>query len=592
MDSFEGSAMEKEEEKGEFGLGGKKYTVHMHSNNQVKDNKIDLLVQQYEKITILKEESIHSGFGRLDTIITSLKALGEGFFSKNYVRKFLRALHPKWRAKVTVIEESKDLSSLALDELMGNLKVHEVVMEKDSEIYRGKKERVKPIALKAKKESSDDETLTSRSDNEEYAIAKGKSDHKYFRCDDPNHLIGDCPKPSRNKNQKAIIRGSWSDSENDTEDKTNDEICLMAQSLNLLGNQDVKTNLFWEFGKFTSHDEESMESYYSRIAKIANPLALVAAAQQYPDNYYPVPKPQRSYAPASKHCFSTRSNATIRHKGKEIAKPVTPPSESEFDKYSDPKQAQKIKKCKRIWLSLLSILKSFTNLPIKTFELLQTPGTSMQSSSAADWDTVYYWKKFRHFAKECKKPKWVKDYTYHKENMFLCKQAEKGVPLQAEQADWLEDMDEEVDDQELEAHYHYMAKIQEVLDADSDTTAEPLIEVQYNDDYNVFGNDKQYSEQSKPIMNTCVVEMVDSNIIPDSPDMCDNDDKTDQNTKECDDERVALANLIANLTLDTEENKKILKQLKKANASLTHELEKCQINLEETTRALGETTSS
>ncbi|GKD30172.1 hypothetical protein Tco_1240950, partial [Tanacetum coccineum] len=84
---------------------------------------------------------------------------------------FLRALHPKWRAKVTTIEESKDLSSLALDELIGNLKVHEVVMEKDFEIYRGKKEIIKSITLKAKKESSDDEALTSRRDDEDYAMA-------------------------------------------------------------------------------------------------------------------------------------------------------------------------------------------------------------------------------------------------------------------------------------------------------------------------------------------------------------------------------------------------------------------------------------
>nr|GEW15186.1 zf-CCHC domain-containing protein/UBN2 domain-containing protein [Tanacetum cinerariifolium] len=118
-----------------------------------------------------REESIDSAFDRFNTIITSLKALDEGFSSKNYVRKFLRALHPKWRAKVTTIKESKDISSLALDELIGNLKVHEVVMEKESEIYRGKKERVKSIALKAKKESSDDETLISGSDEEEYAMA-------------------------------------------------------------------------------------------------------------------------------------------------------------------------------------------------------------------------------------------------------------------------------------------------------------------------------------------------------------------------------------------------------------------------------------
>ncbi|GJS37355.1 zinc finger, CCHC-type containing protein [Tanacetum coccineum] len=116
-------------------------------------------------------ESIDSGFAIFNTIITSLKALDEGFSSKNYVRKFLRVLHPKWRAKVMAIEESKDLSSLALDELIENLKVHEVVMEKYSEIYKGKKERIKSIALKAKKESSDDETSTSGSDDEEYVMA-------------------------------------------------------------------------------------------------------------------------------------------------------------------------------------------------------------------------------------------------------------------------------------------------------------------------------------------------------------------------------------------------------------------------------------
>ncbi|GKB32427.1 hypothetical protein Tco_0871828 [Tanacetum coccineum] len=78
------------------------------------------------------------------------------------------------------IKESKDLSSLALDELIDNLKVHEVVMEKDSEIYRGKKERVKSIALKSKKESSDDETLTSESDDEEYVMAV-RNFKKFFR---------------------------------------------------------------------------------------------------------------------------------------------------------------------------------------------------------------------------------------------------------------------------------------------------------------------------------------------------------------------------------------------------------------------------
>nr|GEY28862.1 zinc finger, CCHC-type [Tanacetum cinerariifolium] len=62
---------------------------------------------------------------------------------------------------------------------------------------------------------------------------------------------------------------------------------------------------------------------------------------------------------------------------------------------------------------------------------------------------------------ECRKPKRVKDSAYHKEKILLCKQAEKGVPLQAEQYDWLQDTNEEIDEQELKAHYSYRVKIQE-----------------------------------------------------------------------------------------------------------------------------------
>nr|GEV36945.1 retrovirus-related Pol polyprotein from transposon TNT 1-94 [Tanacetum cinerariifolium] len=229
-------------------------------NIQVKYNKIDLLVQQYEQFTILEEESMDSGFARFNTVITSLKALDDGLSSKNYVSKFLRALHPKWRAKVMTIKESKDLSSLALDELIGNLKVHKVVMEKILKSIKAK-ERVRSIALKAKKEFSDDETLTSGSDDKELLWPdekKGESYRKCFRCSDPNHLISDFPKPPCNKYQKAFIGGSWSDSEDDTEDKTNDETSLMAQSSNekfgLEDSKPTKTSTSTEI-KLTKDDE-------------------------------------------------------------------------------------------------------------------------------------------------------------------------------------------------------------------------------------------------------------------------------------------------------------------------------------------------
>ncbi|GJT45812.1 hypothetical protein Tco_0954527 [Tanacetum coccineum] len=80
--------------------------------------------------------------------------------------------------------------------------------KKDSEIVKAKVER-KSLALKAKKESSD-EVLNFR------------------ECEDPNHLIRECPKPSRNKNQRAFVRGSWSDSGEEDDEKIHDETCLVA----------------------------------------------------------------------------------------------------------------------------------------------------------------------------------------------------------------------------------------------------------------------------------------------------------------------------------------------------------------------------
>nr|GEU76128.1 DUF4219 domain-containing protein/UBN2 domain-containing protein [Tanacetum cinerariifolium] len=145
-------------------------------NNQVKENKIDLLVQQYEQFMISEEESIDNAFAKFNTIITSLKALDEGFSSKNYVRKFLRALHLKRNTKVMVIEKS----NLSLNELIRNLKVYEEVIKKDSKTVKSNREQSRSIALKAIKESSDDDSLTSDSKDEEYAMAV-RNFKKFFK---------------------------------------------------------------------------------------------------------------------------------------------------------------------------------------------------------------------------------------------------------------------------------------------------------------------------------------------------------------------------------------------------------------------------
>nr|GEZ77029.1 hypothetical protein [Tanacetum cinerariifolium] len=171
-----------------------------------------------------------------------------------------------------------------------------------------------------------------------------------------------------------------------------------GESLNI---QDMKTNLFWEFGKFTLHDGESMESYFTRFYKLmnemtrnnltvttmqqyqneanelhverlagnANLLALIATAQADRDQYYQTSRSHRSSTPLPKPSIPSRSHTTTKHKGKEIAKPITPPSKTASEEDSDPEQAQRDKDMQK---NLALIAKYFKKIYKPTNNNLRT----------------------------------------------------------------------------------------------------------------------------------------------------------------------------------------------------------------------------
>nr|GEZ77616.1 hypothetical protein [Tanacetum cinerariifolium] len=217
------------------------------------------------------------------------------------------------------------------------------------------------------------------------------------------------------------------------------------------------------FDILKQYQNEVNELRAEKLPRNSNPLALVATAQA----------------------------------SKEIAKPITPPSETASEEDSDPEQAQRDKDMQK---NLALIAKYFKKIYKPTNNNLRI---SLNSKN--------------------------KNY------------------------DWLVNTDEEVDEQELEAHYIYMAKIKEVPTADSSTDSEPVEQVQNESGYNVFSNHLQHSAQSESVSNTCLMETNGSNVTPDSPDMCEDDIHNEQNEVESDDERVALENLIANLKLDTKQ---------------------------------------
>nr|GEY23529.1 retrovirus-related Pol polyprotein from transposon TNT 1-94 [Tanacetum cinerariifolium] len=203
-----------------------------------------------------------------------------------------------------------------------------------------------------------------------------------------------------------------------------------GKSLNI---QDVKTNLFWEFGKFTSHDGEKMESYYTRFYKMMNEMIinnLTVTTMQVNVQFLQLLQPEWS-----------RFVMIVKQQHK-------------LDEVS--------------YHKLFDILKQYQNeVNEHRVERLARNANPLALVVTAQANQDPYYQTSR-------KPKRVKDFAYHKEKMLLCKQAEQGVPLQVEQYDWLADTDVEVDKHELEAHYSYMAKIQEVPTADSRTDSEPV----------------------------------------------------------------------------------------------------------------------
>nr|GEX18869.1 hypothetical protein [Tanacetum cinerariifolium] len=242
-----------------------------------------------------------------------------------------------------------------------------------------------------------------------------------------------------------------------------------GESINV---QDLETNLYWEFGKFTSHDGESIESYYLRFYKMMNELIR-------------------------NQCDVTNHQVNVQGAG--------------YD-------------------------------------------NQRLGNVAGARETV-------------------------------------------EKTDWRDDTDDEFEDQELEAHYMYMAQIQEVSPYATDSgpifDAEPLQKVSNDDHYNVFAIESEHPEQSKSVHDTYPIEQDEHNMIIDSLDMSYDIEQIDQNDDDDDlaNERELLASLIEKLKYEIDDsknhnkfletsNKVLIEKLKETNALMYKDLKKFQAELD------------
>ena len=104
----------------------------------VKDSNLQRLTTSFEEIKMEEDESTDEFYAKLKDIVNSSFNLGETIPEPKIVRKVLRSLPERFHAKITAIEESKDIDKIPLIELVGNLQTYELGLSRIGKLGKGK----------------------------------------------------------------------------------------------------------------------------------------------------------------------------------------------------------------------------------------------------------------------------------------------------------------------------------------------------------------------------------------------------------------------------------------------------------------------
>ncbi|GKD99773.1 retrovirus-related pol polyprotein from transposon TNT 1-94, partial [Tanacetum coccineum] len=333
--------------------------------------------------------------------------------------------------------------------------------------------------------------------------------------------------------------------------------------------QELKTVSYHKlYDILKQHQNEVNEIRAERLARTANPLALVAQQQPvYHHQNHPTQNTQYS---------STRSQQSTRNRGKAIVTSSAPTYDPEPATVTEDEEMSKEKEIDKL-MALISL--SFKKIYKPTNNNLRTSSNTSRANQdnsprinkGTGYDNqravnvagarenvgtlvvqksgiqCYNCKEYGHVSRECQKPKRVKDAAYHKEKMLLCKQEE--------------------------------AEIQEVTPNPVDNSGlifdvEPMHKVKNNNDnYNVFAMENEHPEQPESVNDIYLEEQGDTNITIDSLDMCydreqDDHDDTDELAQEHD----LLASLINKLKCEIDDSKNHNKFLESSNKALVDKL--------------------
>ncbi|KAG8645564.1 hypothetical protein MANES_10G076205v8 [Manihot esculenta] len=229
--------------------------VTHEGTNQVKENKMESLIYQYELFKMKSDETISQMYDRFIEIIGGMKSLGKTFTNEELVKKILRCLPKEWLPKVTSLKDAKDLTKVQLDELLGNLIDYEMTLKREQVEEPSKMK--KNIALRvASEDTSEEEEEISEEElalvtrrirklllqnkrfipRKNFRKEKGESSKKEvvicYECNKPGHYKVDCPKLKKpiKKFKKKAFKATWdesSDSEEEEVEESSDEVTTL-----------------------------------------------------------------------------------------------------------------------------------------------------------------------------------------------------------------------------------------------------------------------------------------------------------------------------------------------------------------------------
>ena len=172
--------------------------ANYESNNYVREAKASMLVHQYELFRMKDDESIEAMYSRFQTLVSRHQILKKSYVASDHVNKILRSLPARWRPKVTVIDEDKDLNTLSIEDLISSLKVHEIGLNEHESARKPK-----TIALTSKGKST--KALKANESEEESPSGEFDEDPGVFEKMD---MLSDKLQYMARKNKKFLSRNS------------------------------------------------------------------------------------------------------------------------------------------------------------------------------------------------------------------------------------------------------------------------------------------------------------------------------------------------------------------------------------------------